>query len=79
MHTEITRTLEKIGSREKYINSQMEGQLTEYRHLQDKYVTRVTTVVTMVTMITMVTMVNMIMMVTMVTMIMMVTVVTVVS
>lgn len=36
MHTEITRTLEKIGSREKYINSQMEGQLTEYRHLQDR-------------------------------------------
>lgn len=36
MHTEITRTLEKIGSREKYINSQMEGQLTEFRHLQDR-------------------------------------------
>lgn len=37
MHQEITRTLEKITSREKYINSQMEGPIAEYRRLKDRY------------------------------------------
>ena len=36
MYNEIIKTLEKIGSREKYVNSQMEGNLTQFRHLQDK-------------------------------------------
>lgn len=36
MHQEITRTLEKITSREKYINSQMEGPIAEYRRLKDR-------------------------------------------
>jgi len=36
MHHEITRTLEKITSREKYINSQMEGPIAEYRRLKDR-------------------------------------------
>ena len=36
LHTEVTRTLEKIASREKYINQQLEGQIEEYRNLQDK-------------------------------------------
>lgn len=36
MHQEITRTLEKITSREKYINSQMEGPISEYRRLKDR-------------------------------------------
>ena len=31
LYSEISKTLEKIGSREKYLNSQLEGQLTEYR------------------------------------------------
>lgn len=36
MHEEITRTLEKITSREKYINSQMEGPIASYRRLKDR-------------------------------------------
>ena len=31
LYSEISKTLEKIGSREKYLNSQLERQLTEYR------------------------------------------------
>ncbi|XP_008980774.5 intraflagellar transport protein 57 homolog [Callithrix jacchus] len=34
LHNEITRTLEKIGSREKYINSQLENLVQEYRAAQ---------------------------------------------
>ncbi|KAL0600528.1 Intraflagellar transport protein 57-like protein, partial [Plecturocebus cupreus] len=33
-HNEITRTLEKIGSREKYINNQLENLVQEYRAAQ---------------------------------------------
>jgi len=33
LYGEISKTLEKISSREKYLNSQLEGQLTEYRTL----------------------------------------------
>ena len=36
LHTDIARTLEKISSREKYLNNQLEGPLTDLRHLQDK-------------------------------------------
>ena len=36
LQTEISRTLEKIGSREKYINSQLEQHLNEFRALQDQ-------------------------------------------
>ncbi|KAK7790013.1 hypothetical protein R5R35_013341 [Gryllus longicercus] len=36
LHTEISRTLEKIGSREKYLNSQLEPVLVQYRSLQDE-------------------------------------------
>ena len=36
LYTEVTRTLEKIGSREKYINQQLEGHIEEYRNLQNK-------------------------------------------
>ncbi|XP_074652911.1 intraflagellar transport protein 57 homolog [Tubulanus polymorphus] len=36
LHDEITRTLEKIGSREKYINTQLEQSLQEFRHMQDR-------------------------------------------
>lgn len=36
LHDEITRTLEKIGSREKYINTQLEHLLQEFRHMQDQ-------------------------------------------
>ncbi|CAH3190534.1 unnamed protein product [Porites evermanni] len=35
LHHEISRTLEKIGSREKYINNQLEHLLQEFRSLQD--------------------------------------------
>ncbi|CAL4223802.1 unnamed protein product, partial [Meganyctiphanes norvegica] len=35
LHNEITRSLEKIGSREKYLNSQLEPLLHEYRNLQN--------------------------------------------
>lgn len=35
LHDEITRTLEKIGSREKYINNQLEHLLVEFRGAQD--------------------------------------------
>ncbi|XP_063848886.1 intraflagellar transport protein 57 homolog isoform X2 [Scylla paramamosain] len=35
LHSEITRSLEKIGSREKYLNSQLEPLLLEYRNLQN--------------------------------------------
>ena len=34
LHADIARTLEKIGSREKYLNNQLEHQLTEFRSLQ---------------------------------------------
>ena len=33
LYGEISKTLEKISSREKYLNSQLESQLTEYRNL----------------------------------------------
>ncbi|KAI8908102.1 intra-flagellar transport protein 57 [Powellomyces hirtus] len=36
LHTEIEKTLEKISSREKYINTQFESQTEEYRVLQDQ-------------------------------------------
>ncbi|EDO43467.1 predicted protein [Nematostella vectensis] len=35
LHQEISRTLEKIASREKYVNNQLEHLLLEYRGLQD--------------------------------------------
>ncbi|XP_053408903.1 intraflagellar transport protein 57 homolog isoform X1 [Mercenaria mercenaria] len=35
LHDEITRTLEKINSREKYINNQLEHHLVEFRGAQD--------------------------------------------
>lgn len=35
LHTDIGRTLEKISSREKYINSQLEAPLSDYRKLTD--------------------------------------------
>ncbi|XP_054760135.1 intraflagellar transport protein 57 homolog [Lytechinus pictus] len=35
LHKEITRTLEKIGSREKYINNQLEHLLQDFRGTQD--------------------------------------------
>ncbi|KAK8739697.1 hypothetical protein OTU49_003151 [Cherax quadricarinatus] len=35
LHSEISRSLEKIGSREKYLNSQLEPLLLEYRNLQN--------------------------------------------
>ncbi|XP_071957784.1 intraflagellar transport protein 57 homolog [Antedon mediterranea] len=35
LHDEITKTLEKIGSREKYINNQLEHLLQEFRAMQD--------------------------------------------
>lgn len=35
LHDEITRTLEKIASREKYINNQLEHHLVEFRGAQD--------------------------------------------
>ena len=33
LQTEIAKTLEKIGSREKYINSQLEEPLTSYKQM----------------------------------------------
>ena len=33
LQAEIAKTLEKISSREKYMNSQLESQLNEYRQL----------------------------------------------
>ncbi|CAD5111160.1 DgyrCDS496 [Dimorphilus gyrociliatus] len=36
LHDEITKTLEKIGSREKYINNQLEHLLVEFRTMQDR-------------------------------------------
>lgn len=36
LHNEIKKTLEKVGSREKYINSQLESMVQEYRSNQDK-------------------------------------------
>ncbi|XP_065888739.1 intraflagellar transport protein 57 homolog [Dysidea avara] len=36
LYQEISKTLEKISSREKYINSQLEHQITEYRLTQNK-------------------------------------------
>lgn len=35
LHSEISRTLEKITSREKYINNQLEHFLGDFRHMQD--------------------------------------------
>ena len=35
LHSDIARTLEKISSREKYLNSQLEGPLNDYRQLSD--------------------------------------------
>jgi len=36
LHQEVSKTLEKVASREKYINSQLEGKVQEYRGNQDK-------------------------------------------
>ncbi|KAA0203684.1 hypothetical protein HAZT_HAZT010552 [Hyalella azteca] len=36
LHSEIAQSLEKIGSREKYINAEVEQLLTEYRNLQNQ-------------------------------------------
>jgi estrogen-related receptor beta like 1 len=36
LHNEITRTLEKINSREKYINNQLEHLLGEFRATQEQ-------------------------------------------
>jgi len=36
LYDEISRTLEKIGSREKYINSQLEESMNALRNYQDK-------------------------------------------
>ncbi|XP_035223594.1 intraflagellar transport protein 57 homolog isoform X2 [Stegodyphus dumicola] len=36
LHLEISRSLEKIGSREKYLNSQLEQLILEYRTAQDQ-------------------------------------------
>lgn len=36
LHQEITKTLEKIGSREKYINNQLEHHIQEFRKCQDE-------------------------------------------
>lgn len=36
LHQEISKTLEKVASREKYINSQLEGKIQEYRNSEDK-------------------------------------------
>ena len=35
LHTDVSRTLEKISSREKYLNSQLEAPLLDLRQLQD--------------------------------------------
>lgn len=37
LQTEIAKTLEKIGSREKYVNSQLEALVRDYRGQQDSY------------------------------------------
>ncbi|XP_050416006.1 intraflagellar transport protein 57 homolog [Patella vulgata] len=36
LHDEISRTLEKIGSREKYLNSQLEHLLHDFRNIQEQ-------------------------------------------
>lgn len=36
LHDDIARTLEKIGSREKYLNNQLEHLLSDYRATQDR-------------------------------------------
>ena len=36
LYEDISRTLEKISSREKYINHQLEHHLQEYRSMQDQ-------------------------------------------
>jgi len=36
LHNEIRRTLEKISSREKYINNQLENHIAEFRNAQDQ-------------------------------------------
>ena len=36
LHDEIQRVLEKVNSREKYINNQLEGNMQEYRNAQDR-------------------------------------------
>ena len=35
LHSDIARTLEKISSREKYLNGQLEAPLAEFRSLTD--------------------------------------------
>ena len=35
LHTDIGRTLEKISSREKYLNNQLEGPLSDLKRLSD--------------------------------------------
>ena len=35
LHSDVSRTLEKISSREKYLNSQLEAPLSDLRQLQD--------------------------------------------
>ena len=35
LHADIARTLEKIASREKYLNGQLEAPLAEFRQLSD--------------------------------------------
>ena len=36
LYEEISKTLEKISSREKYINNQLEASMQELRHYQDR-------------------------------------------
>ena len=36
LHSDIARTLEKIQSREKYLNSQLEAPLQEFRQMNDQ-------------------------------------------
>ena len=37
LHDEVTKTLEKIGTREKYLNGQLEHFLNEFRGVQVSY------------------------------------------
>lgn len=36
LHDEIQKTMEKIGSRERYINNQLESMVSEFRKQQEK-------------------------------------------
>ena len=36
LHSDINRSMEKIGSREKYLNNQLEQLILEYRTVQDQ-------------------------------------------